>query len=93
MQRNILYSTRIELEREPLYLVVPETLLRTYYGDKTNALLMKAYQEGIDLASLPGIPLVLGHSASYDDSRLKFSDAKAYCCLPAYSGQQLQHYD
>lgn len=55
---------KIELEREPLYLVVPETLLRTYYGDKTNALLVKAYQEGIDLASLPGIPLVLGHSAS-----------------------------
>ena len=85
---------KIELEREPLYLVVPETLLRTYYGDKTNALLVKAYQEGIDLASLPGIPLVLGHSASTTTTAVSnFLMQKHIAASLPIQVSQLQHYD
>lgn len=70
-ERNAAFVSR-KIRTETLYLIVPERLLRGYFpGDEAYGSCLRIFADGVNLAALPGIPLVLGHEGSRTTSGVR----------------------
>jgi DNA-binding transcriptional LysR family regulator len=52
------------IANEPLYLVIPEKLLKKYFGSRTEDKIRECYTSRIDLKGLSDIPLIMGYKNS-----------------------------